>query len=298
MPGRYRSYERPSSGGRRQGFPHERRSPSRFAFARGARRGGIGPADARRIGRFPGPDRAGGVGVSGFPFAPSAPAGGAPPARPDAASRSTARPRLLAPGVGLALGRRLAKAGDAGRRFPAAVRRRPAAHRESDLRAALEATLAALVAENVKTSPIGAGDWRAAREAIKAFYAARDFAPVWVTEQGLTPAADLALARLAEADVDGLDLSAFALPKGPLADLSPRASPRPRPSFRRRWSPTAMQASGARVAPGGFRRRSRRGRAWPIRGKRWPPSPSPPTLAPRSRPSIHSKNPISSCATN
>ncbi len=120
----------------------------------------------------------------------------------------------------------------------------------SELSTALEATLAALVAENVKTSPIGAGDWRAAREAIKAFYAARDFAPVWVTEQGLTPAADSALARLAQADVDGLDLSAFALPKGPLADLSPARLAETEAVLSQAVVAYAMQASGSRVAPG------------------------------------------------
>ncbi|MGD1038266.1 MAG: L,D-transpeptidase family protein [Roseiarcus sp.] len=119
----------------------------------------------------------------------------------------------------------------------------------SKLPAAVEAALAALVAEDVKTSPIGAGDWRAAREAIRAFYAARDFAPVWVAEQDLTPAANSALARLAQADADGLDLSAFALPKGPFPDASPERLAEAEAVISAAVVAYAMQASGARLVP-------------------------------------------------
>jgi len=125
----------------------------------------------------------------------------------------------------------------------------PPAAAPSKLPAAVEAALAALVAEDVKTSPIGAGDWRAAREAIRAFYAARDFAPVWVAEQGLTSAANSALSRLAQADADGLDLSAFALPKGPLADLSPERLAQAETVISEAVVAYAMQASGARLVP-------------------------------------------------
>jgi len=89
------------------------------------------------------------------------------------------------------------------------------------LPAAVEAALAGFVAEKAAASPAGAGDWRAAREAIQDFYAARDFAPVWVTDGGLTGRAEGVLARLRRAGEDGLDLSAFALPEAPLSDLSP-----------------------------------------------------------------------------
>ena len=119
----------------------------------------------------------------------------------------------------------------------------------SKLPAAVEAALAALVAEDVKTSPIGAGDWRAAREAIWTFYAARDFAPVWVDEQGLTPAANSALARLAQADADGLDLSVFALPKGPFEDASPERLAEAEAVISAAVVAYAMQASGARLVP-------------------------------------------------
>jgi murein L,D-transpeptidase YcbB/YkuD len=119
----------------------------------------------------------------------------------------------------------------------------------SRLPAAVEAALAALEAEVVKTSPVGAGDWRAAREAIRAFYAARDFAPVWVADDGLTPAADSALARLARADEDGLDLSAFALPKGRLDDASPERLAEAEIVISAAAVAYAMQASGARLVP-------------------------------------------------
>ncbi len=119
----------------------------------------------------------------------------------------------------------------------------------SQLPWAVEAALAALVAQDVKTSPIGAGDWRAAREAIRAFYAARDFAPVWVAENGLTPAANSALSRLARSDQDGLDLSAFALPKGPLPDPSPQRLAEAETVISAAVVAYAMQASGARLVP-------------------------------------------------
>jgi murein L,D-transpeptidase YcbB/YkuD len=118
-----------------------------------------------------------------------------------------------------------------------------------DLPAAVEAALAALVTRDFKTSPVGAGDWRAAREAIRAFYAARDFAPVWVTQKGLTPAADSALSRLAQADADGLDLSAFALPKGPLVAASPERLAEAEAVISAAVVAYAMQASGARLVP-------------------------------------------------
>ncbi len=119
----------------------------------------------------------------------------------------------------------------------------------SRLPAAVEAALAALVSQDVAASPVGAGDWRAAREAIRAFYAARDFAPVWVARNGLTPAAASALARLARADEDGLDLSAFALPKGPLPDASPERLAEAEIVISAAVVAHAMQASGARLVP-------------------------------------------------
>ena len=49
------------------------------------------------------------------------------------------------------------------------------------------------------------------REAVAAFYAARDFAPLWIEKTGWTSAAKAALSRLEHADEDGLSLK-LALP--------------------------------------------------------------------------------------
>ncbi|MBL8587458.1 MAG: L,D-transpeptidase family protein [Methylobacteriaceae bacterium] len=53
---------------------------------------------------------------------------------------------------------------------------------------------------------------RREREALRAFYEARGFAPLWVAGGDFTPAARSALARLARAADDGLDLAAWPLP--------------------------------------------------------------------------------------
>jgi murein L,D-transpeptidase YcbB/YkuD len=115
---------------------------------------------------------------------------------------------------------------------------------------ALEVALAAMIAEGVKSSPIGAGDWRAARQAIHDVYAGRAFAPIWMAPDGrLTPAGVAALSRLERADEDGLDLSAFALPKGPLADPSPERVAEAEAAMSEAIVAYAMQASGARLVP-------------------------------------------------
>ncbi len=72
-----------------------------------------------------------------------------------------------------------------------------------------------LVARDDATrNPLGAGDWRAARGAIAAFYAKRAYTPMWVGENR----PDRALGgrrstQLERARDDGLNLSAFALPR-------------------------------------------------------------------------------------
>ena len=53
-------------------------------------------------------------------------------------------------------------------------------------------------------NPLGDGDWRAARAAIGAFYAARGFEPVWVGASGLTRAGRAVFAQLQRAGDDGL----------------------------------------------------------------------------------------------
>ena len=47
---------------------------------------------------------------------------------------------------------------------------------------------------------------------VAAFYAARAFRPAWIADGQLTPAATAIVARLADADADGLDPAEFALP--------------------------------------------------------------------------------------
>ena len=68
----------------------------------------------------------------------------------------------------------------------AADRRRSRRARSRSVSTALAAALDRLVVRDDGANPLGAGDWRAARAAIGAFYAARGFAPVWVDADGLT----------------------------------------------------------------------------------------------------------------
>jgi murein L,D-transpeptidase YcbB/YkuD len=118
----------------------------------------------------------------------------------------------------------------------------------SPLESALAAALERLVARGDRPNPLGAGDWLAAREAIAAFYAARDYAPVWVGEDGLTDAGRSALAQLRRAGDDGLDLSQFALPRdvGPGLDVDALAEAET--TIASAVVAYAEQASGSRVA--------------------------------------------------
>ena len=115
--------------------------------------------------------------------------------------------------------------------------------------AAVSAALDALVAADVKASPVGAGDWRAARLAIRAFYAARGFAPVWFDGRGLNPRGQAALARLERADEDALDLAVFALPKDLPADATPERLAEAETTLSAAAVAYAMQASGSRIVP-------------------------------------------------
>ena len=115
--------------------------------------------------------------------------------------------------------------------------------------AAVSAALDALVAADVKASPIGAGDWRAARLAIRSFYAARGFAPTWTDAHGLAPHGQAALRRLESADEDALDLSAFALPKDLPVDATPERLAEAETTLSAAVVAYAMQASGSRIIP-------------------------------------------------
>ncbi len=112
-----------------------------------------------------------------------------------------------------------------------------------------------LVARGDQPNPLGAGDWRAARAAIAAFYAARDYAPVWVGDDGLTEAGRAALSQLERAGDDGLDLSQFALPRGIAPGLAADALAEAETTIASAVVTYAEQATGSRVAPS---------RLWPL----------------------------------
>ena len=131
----------------------------------------------------------------------------------------------------------------------------PVAAPLSPLQSALEGALERLVARVNQPNPLGAGDWRAARAAIAAFYAARDYSPVWVSDEGLTEAGRAALSQLERAGDDGLDLSQFALPRGIGLGLAADALAEAETTIASAVATYAEQASGSRVAPS---------RLWPL----------------------------------
>ena len=98
----------------------------------------------------------------------------------------------------------------------------------SPIQSALQAALWRLVARDDHRNPLGSGDWRAARGGIAAFYASRAYAPIWVAESGLTEAGRAALTQLERARDDGLNLSAFALPRDLGSGLDARCDRRSR----------------------------------------------------------------------
>ncbi len=119
----------------------------------------------------------------------------------------------------------------------------------SPVQSALQASLERLVTRDDKRRPLGSGDWRAARAAIAAFYAGRFYAPVWVGENGLTDTGRAALAQLERARDDGLDLSAFALPRDLGPALDPDAIAEAETIIASALVAYAEQATGSRVPP-------------------------------------------------
>ena len=89
---------------------------------------------------------------------------------------------------------------------------------------------------------------RREREALTAFYTARAFQPLFVVAGAYTPNAKAALARLARASEDGLDVSAYPLP----APLSDNEASQAQAELRLAEAVAAYgrQASGGRVDPG------------------------------------------------
>ena len=118
----------------------------------------------------------------------------------------------------------------------------------SSTQSALQAALWRLVARDDRRNPLGGGDWRAARGAIAAFYAARNDTPVWVSENGLTEAGRSALTGLMRARDDGLNL-AFALPRDLESGLDPDAIAEAETIIASAVVVYAEQATGSRVRP-------------------------------------------------
>jgi L,D-transpeptidase YcbB len=118
----------------------------------------------------------------------------------------------------------------------------------SPVQSALQAAMQRLVVSDNHRNPLGSGDWRAARGEIAAFYAGRFYAPVWVSENGLTDVGRAALAQLKRAPDDGLNLSAFALPRDLGSGLDPDAIADAETTIASALVAYAEQASGSRVA--------------------------------------------------
>ena len=119
----------------------------------------------------------------------------------------------------------------------------------SPVQSALQAAMGRLVARDDRRNPLGSGDWRAARGAIAAFYAGRAYAPVWVGENGLTEVGRAALAQLKRARDDGLNLSAFVLPRDLGSGLDPDAIAEAETTIASAVVVYAEQATGSRVPP-------------------------------------------------
>jgi L,D-transpeptidase YcbB len=114
---------------------------------------------------------------------------------------------------------------------------------------AIAAALARLIVHDGAVNPLGDGDWRAARAAIGAFYAAREFKGVWVDANGLTEAGRAVLTQLERAPDDGLNLSAFALPRRLAGPLSPTDLAEAETAIAAAVVTYAEQASGSRITP-------------------------------------------------
>jgi L,D-transpeptidase YcbB len=119
----------------------------------------------------------------------------------------------------------------------------------SEIAVAIDGALASLVTMSPAVNPVGAGDWRAARIAIRVFYADRAFAPLWIDSHGLTPRGRTLLGRLMRADEDGVDLTAFSLPDSTFADTRPERLAEVEATLSAALVAYAMEASGSRIAP-------------------------------------------------
>ncbi|WP_271200818.1 L,D-transpeptidase family protein [Methylopila turkensis] len=89
---------------------------------------------------------------------------------------------------------------------------------------------------------------RADRQALVAFYAARNGSPAWIADGRFTPAAEAAIARIAQADADGLEAKRFNLPAQP-SSTEPAVLARAEVALTAAALSYARQAWGGRVNP-------------------------------------------------
>ncbi len=96
---------------------------------------------------------------------------------------------------------------------------------------------------------LGAGNWRAAREAVQEFYVSRHFVPAWTDAGGLTSAGRSALERISRAADDGLDLAGLALPPPDFVSIDADALAKAEVDIADAVVVYALEASGARIRP-------------------------------------------------
>jgi len=113
----------------------------------------------------------------------------------------------------------------------------------------IEAAVEAMVNETAATKPIGMRDWRLARIQIGVFYLERGFAPLWTDENGFTRSGRAAVARIARAGEDGLDLSAFAVSAIPGKGRTAAQRAQADVLLSAAIVAYAVQASGGRIEP-------------------------------------------------
>jgi len=114
---------------------------------------------------------------------------------------------------------------------------------------AIAAAVDGLIVRDDRANPLGAGDWRAARAAIGAFYAGRGFRPVWVDADGFTAAGRSATAQIGRAGEDGLTLGSLAFPRELEGPLGPDALAAAEIGVAAAVVAYADQATGSRLAP-------------------------------------------------
>jgi murein L,D-transpeptidase YcbB/YkuD len=144
--------------------------------------------------------------------------------------------------------RPLASLADAPPKAPSQVR--DEADAPSDARGPdILAALSAMDGRPISARPLGGGDWRAARDAVRAFYAGRSYSPAWTSAGEMTAPARAALSQLSRAADDGLDLSALALPTIPKAAATPTQLAQADVAITQAIVAYAVEASGGRVDP-------------------------------------------------